>query len=710
MCKNIKKEIARVDTSGGQCRPPSTSRRRFLAGVGAGVVGAGVISDSARAAADGTAGERVTDDPFEDPEELEAFVDEVMRERIGDEVAGATISVVDSDKTVLEKEYGYADIDADRPVDAQETVFRVGSVAKLVTWTAVMQGIEDGRLDLDADVNSYLEDSTVEVSNDYDERVTLRHLGTHTAGFDYALNPGVTDDEGDITSLEEALVENQPERVRPPGEVVEYSNYGAMLAAHVIEEAYDTTFEEYVRSEIFDPLDMDHSTFAQPVPDDHPGELAEPHSGTDGEFAVEDDIYINWRPAGSLETTAADMAAFMGAHLGGGAFGGGRILDADTTKEMHAQHFERHPEVNNWRYGFHEQGQPDANVIAHSGGAIHFTSHLALSLDHEVGIFVAYNVRNERSMPGEVIDEIIDEFDLQPEADDPVPTTEQGSVERAEQVVGEYSPTIRPETGPEQVLGVVMAMSVEADGEEIVTNTVGEDERRWIETEPYVYRSVEDHDVLVFDVEDDTVQRAHQSNAPTTTFEPTPFIDRQIVSGGGLSASLLVFVLSAVGWTGRGAWRRSKRYRSDDGGHGNRDGVKEVDGGGEEFDDDDDGGVASADVEERVVEGSKERARSPEYLSRAAGAGLCAASLAFVGLLVAAFAAYEDLVFALDPLSLQMAFTSAYLVALFAIGTVVGTVLAWKNGYWSLGARLHQTLLAVAGVVFVALLGSLGLL
>ena len=86
------------------------------------------------------------------------------------------------------------------------------------------------------------------------------------------------------------------------------------------------------------------------------------------------------------------------------------------------------------------------------------------------------------------------------------------------------------------------------------------------------------------------------------------------------------------------------------------------------------------------------------------------ASLTFVGLFVAAFAAYEDLVFALDPLSLQLAFASAYLVALFAIGTVIGSVLAWKNRYWSLGARLHQTLLAVAGVVFVALLVSLGFL
>lgn len=698
-----------MNANEAQCRPPSTSRRGFLAGLGAGVVGAGAISDSAEAAADETAGERVADEPFGDPEELEAFVDDVMEKRIGDKVVGATISVVDGDEAVLEKGYGYADIDAGRPVDAQETVFRVGSVAKLVTWTAVMQGVEDGRLDLDADVNWYLEDSTVEVPNDYDKPVTLRHLATHTAGFDYALDPGMTDDAGDITSLEEALVENQPERVRPPGEVVEYSNYGAMLAGHVVEEAYDTTFEEYVRSEIFDPLGMNYSTFAQPVPDNHPGELAKPHSGTDGEFAVEDDIYINWRPAGSLETTAADMAAFMRAHLGGGAFDGGRILAPNTTEEMHAQHFERHPEVNNWRYGFHEQGHPDANVIAHSGGAIHFTSHLALSLDHDVGIFVAYNVRNERSMPGEVIDEIIDEFDLQPEADDPVPTTEQDSVERAEQVAGEYSPTIRPETGPGQVLGVMMAMTVEADGEEIITSMMGEGEQRWIETEPYVYRSVDGHDVLAFDVEDGDVQRAHQSNAPTTTFEPTPFIDRQIVSGGGLVAALLVFLLSTVGWTGLGAWRRIKRYRSDDGGRGSRDGVDEVDGG-EEAGDDDDDGVASGDVQERVVAGTKERARSPEYLSRAAGAGLCMASLALVGLLVAAFVAYEDLVFALDPLSLQLAFASAYLVALFAIGTVIGTVLAWKNGYWSLGARLHQTLLAVAGVVFVGLLVSLGLL
>lgn len=661
-------------------------------------------------AADETFNENDANEPFADPEELEAFVDDVMAERIGDEVVGVTISVVEGDEAVLEKGYGYADADAGRPVDAEETVFRVGSVAKLVTWTMVMQGVEDGRLDLDADVNEYLEDSTVEVPNDYDESVTLRHLGTHTAGFEYVLDPGMTDDAGDITSLEEALVENRPKQVRPPGEAVEYSNYGAMLAAHVVEEAYDTEFEEYVRSEVFDPLGMDHSTFAQPVPDNHPGELARPHSGADGEFAVEDDIYINWRPAGSLETTAPDMSAFMRAHLSDGAVDDGRILDAGTTGEMHDQHFERHPEVNNWRYGFFEQGHPDANIIGHSGGAIHFTSHLALDLDHDIGIFVAYNVRNERSMPIEVVDEIIDELELQPEADPPEPTAEPRAAERAETVADEYSPTIRPESGPGQVLGLMMPMTIEADGEEIITSMIGADERRWIETEPYVYRAVDGHDVLAFDIEDGEVQHVHQSDAPTTTFEPTPFIDRQFVSGGGLAAALLVFFFSTVGWTGRGAWRRINRYRSDDGEGGGGNGDNQDGDGGEEIGESDDGGTVSTDVQARVARGAKERARNPEYLSRAAGAGLCVASLTFVGLFVAAFAAYEDLVFALDPLSLQLAFASAYLVALFAIGTVIGSVLAWKNGYWSLGARLHQTLLAVAGVVFVALLISLGFL
>ena len=95
-------------------------------------------------------------------------------------VAGAVVVVVKDGRVLLQKGYGYADVEARAPVDPQRTLFRVGSVAKLVTDTAIMQLVEQGKLDLDADVNTYLD---FEVPAAFDKPVTLRNLMTHTGGF-----------------------------------------------------------------------------------------------------------------------------------------------------------------------------------------------------------------------------------------------------------------------------------------------------------------------------------------------------------------------------------------------------------------------------------------------------------------------------------------------------------------------------------------------
>ncbi|KTG11711.1 serine hydrolase domain-containing protein, partial [Haloferax profundi] len=433
--------------------PERATRRSFLAGLGSlGLVTIGTATSRTSAAP----GSRSTDSQrgegsFTDTDELEAFVDNVMAERIGTTTPGATVAIVSADAPILIKGYGAADVDADLPVRADETVFRVGSVGKLVTYTAVMQGIEQGVLDLDTDVSSYLGDSRVTVPDTYDDPVTLRHLGTHTAGFESALDPDIVTDPNSLDSLETVLANQQPSRIRPPGKLVGYSNYGAALAGHVVAEAHDTMFEDYVQAEIFDPLGMTHSAFAQPVPADQPGDLATPHIRDGESFLTADDVYINMRPAGSLSATATDMAAFMCAHLGDGAVDETRILDAETAEAMHSLHHVRHPVVTNWRYGFHEYGNPDANLIGHSGGTVNFTSYLLLAPDDDVGIFVAYN-SNPSELPKTVVDEIVAEYELQRTPTTPTPMSRPGGQERAETVSGEYSPSHLPQNGPLQVV------------------------------------------------------------------------------------------------------------------------------------------------------------------------------------------------------------------------------------------------------------------
>lgn len=537
------------------------TRRSFLVGLGSlGLVAVGTATGRTSAATDSQPGKG----PFTNSDELEAFVDDVMAERIGTTTPGATVAIVSGDEPILTKGYGAADVDADVPVRADDTVFRVGSVGKLVTYTAVMQGVERGVLDLDTDVNSYLGDSAVTVPATYDDPVTLRHLGTHTAGFESTLDPGIVADSDALDSLEVLLTDQQPPRIRPPGELVGYSNYGAALAGHVIAEAHDTTFEKYVQAEIFEPLGMMHSTFAQPVPSDQPGDLAAPHVRDGDSFLAADDVYINMRPAGSLSATATDMAAFMRAHLGDGAVDEARILGAETAEAMHSRHHVRHPAVTNWRYGFHEYGNPDANLIGHSGATVNFTSYLLLAPAHDVGIFVAYN-SNPSELPKTVVDEIVAEYELQQAPLTPTPTSRPGGQERAETVAGEYSLSSLPQSGPLQVVDRLAHLTVEsAANGRLRTRTLEGDPRQWVETDPYVYEEVGGHDVLAFEVTDGDVNVLNMNSEPTGVYQPVPFHERQLLTGGVLGTAVSGFGLSLAGWGGHTAWQQWKQHRADD--------------------------------------------------------------------------------------------------------------------------------------------------
>ncbi|QAU14432.1 class A beta-lactamase-related serine hydrolase [Halorubrum sp. BOL3-1] len=495
--------------------------------------------------------------------DLESVVEEVLASRLGDATPGATVAVVDGDEIALAKGYGRADVETGRRMHRWDTPTRIGSVLKLVTWTAVMQGVRDGVLELDADVNRYLEDSAVTVPDTYADPVTLRHLGTHTAGFSVVPNPGIVTNSNALTSLETALVDAQPERIRPPGEAVAYSNWGATLAGHIVAEAYDTTFEEYVASNVFEPLGMTHSTFSQPVPADHPGDLAAPHDSSGDEITRADPVYINWRPAGSMSATALDMAAFIQAHLG---YGADAILSRETMATMYSEQYGRHPAVNGWRYGFHEHGAPTGSYIGHSGGTVYYTAWLGLLPEHEIGVFVGFN---GLANPVDAADEILAECELLPDFTTPDPTTGQASRERAETVAGEYESTASLFEGNwRQVLGLLSRLSVEAaDDGGLITTTVSGDSTEWIEVEPYVYHERDGDDILAADVTDGRVTQLYLNSQPTATFLPVTTLDQQEVTLGTVGASVAGSALSLVGWMGAAGWRRLSRYRSDgDGG------------------------------------------------------------------------------------------------------------------------------------------------
>jgi CubicO group peptidase (beta-lactamase class C family) len=463
--------------------------------------------------------------------------------------------VVSEGEPVLTKGYGYADVSSQNPVQADQTAFRVGSVGKLITFSAVMQNVARGRLDLDEDINTYLEDSEVSIPETYDSPVTLDHLGTHTAGFEPKIDPELVSSPDDVQSLETVLRRNDRQRVRPPGDAVAYSNYGAALAGHIVAEATDTEFEQYVQSNVFEPLGMNQSTFSQPRPETTPGELATGHESGDDSFQAGDEVYINMRPAGSMSATVTDMASFMSVHLGGSEQERLLFDDGDTLEAMHDVHHVRHPAVNNWRYGFHEYGPQDVDLISHSGGTQYFTSRLVLAPKQDLGIFLTYNINGES--PSVAVDEILRKLGVIPDPSPEEETNEPGQQGRIETVTGEYKATFLPRSGPMRLADLLARISVESDSNgHLVTSVLGEGERKWKETAPFVFEEIGGHDVLAFEVSDDESVVMNMSSTPQGVHHPVNITEQQLVTGGLLGTSLSGMTLSLLGRGGKKAWNR----------------------------------------------------------------------------------------------------------------------------------------------------------
>ena len=199
-----------------------------------------------------------------DAGEVEAFMDMMFTRHMEEyHIAGAAVAVVKDGQLFFAKGYGYANVENKIPVDAATTIFRTGSVGKVLTWTAIMQLVEQGKLDLDADINTYLD---FQIPDTYPQPITLRHLMTHTSGIEDRWLGSVVTDSSELVSEREWLVDNFPGRVRPPGEAAGYSNYNAMLGGYIVARVSGEPYEEYVQKHIFEPLGMTHSIVQPQMP------------------------------------------------------------------------------------------------------------------------------------------------------------------------------------------------------------------------------------------------------------------------------------------------------------------------------------------------------------------------------------------------------------------------------------------------------------
>lgn len=310
-------------------------------------------------------------------EDLNAFLGGMVPYAIAQaNIAGASVAVVGNGQLIFADGYGFADMKSRRPVVADQTLFRAGSVSKLFTWTAVMQLVEQGKLDLDRNVDDYLD---FKVPEPYGKPITLRDVMTHSAGFEDTVTDLFVNKPSQMFPLRQYLLRHMPPLIEPPGRVVAYSNYGATLAGYIVQRVSGEPYDQYITRHILQPLGMDRSTFQQPLPANLRPFIARGYRQASDPTTVPFEL-VEAAPAGALTTDATDLAKFALAQLGGGSAGGTQILTAATLQEMHTPQGRPLPGMNGMDLGFYDENRNGLRIIGHAGdtGAFHADVHLLL--------------------------------------------------------------------------------------------------------------------------------------------------------------------------------------------------------------------------------------------------------------------------------------------------------------------------------------------
>lgn len=423
-----------------------------------------------------------------DPADLESWLDGFMPYALAQgDIAGAVVTVVADGEILLSRGFGFADIETRTPVDPETTLFRPGSVSKLVTWTAVMQLVDDGLINLDADINTYLDFEVTGV----ERPITMRHLLTHTPGWGEQVRALIMDDPERLQPLGEYVRDNIPAAVYPAGEMPAYSNYGTALAGYVVAQVSGQSFDDYVDEHIFAPLGMEYSSLRQPLPTHLEDLMSSGYMrASDGEGR--DFEIVTPAPAGSMSASGNDMGRFMIAHLNGGE----GLLSPETAEQMHTTADRKLPAVNAMLLGFYEQNRNGHRIIGHGGDTTLFHSNLHLYMDHGVGLYVSMNSSGQGGATGRIRQSLFEGFTdryFPAEAEENLPTLETAE-EHGRMLVGNYVISRRAHqnfVAATALLGQP-SVSMNADHEislSILTDASGTP-LRFREVEPFVWQQV----------------------------------------------------------------------------------------------------------------------------------------------------------------------------------------------------------------------------
>jgi CubicO group peptidase (beta-lactamase class C family) len=587
-----------------------------------------------------------------DPGAVRAFLDREVPEQLRLlQLPGASVAVVAGGRQVFAGGYGTADLGTGRPLD-DRTPVRVDSISKVFTATAVMQLVARGELDLHRDVNDHL--AAFRVPDTYPgQPVTLAHLLTHTAGYEERNtgNAGAAQQP-----LGEYLATHQPARVRPPGLLPSYSNYGLALAGHVVELRTGMPFERYVEENVFGPLGMGRSTFDQSASHPLRAEAARTYRPDGAGNSAVPPSYDFMAPAGSDVSSASDMARFMLAELRGDP----RLLDDGPLRSMQDQQFAVDPRLPGMGYAFQHGVLGGHRMFGHDGDGFGSHSVMALFPTLGVGVFAAVNGDGTDIGGSAGLHELVRRFadELLPPGPIGVSTYPEVDAAPAAELAGSFRYARISTSDPSRLLARVLAdVQVEAAPDGSLT-TVGPvlyelpGTVRWVPVGERLYRADGRADLLAFGP-----GGAHLASGDdaTVAWERVEWWQGTTLHLA-LALGAAVVLLTTLAWPVAALVRRR---RADAG---------------------------------------------PPPLARwlaGAMALLLMAFLAFAAWLANPLDRFLDALIG-DTAALAVLCALPTLAAVCALGVLVSAALAWRRRWWSTAARLHYTVVALAGMTFLA--------
>ncbi len=474
-------------------------------------------------------------------------------------IPGAVVVVVKDGQPLTMRGFGYSDLKTQKPVDPELTLFRPGSVSKLFTWTAVMQLVQAGKLDLDKDVNTYLD---FKIPPRDGKPITLRNLMTHTPGFSETAKYLIDFGDKHPEPLGKILARWTPERIYAPGTMPAYSNYGASVAGYIVERVSGEPFDAYIQRHIFAPAGMARSSFDQPLPAALRPLMSKGYKpGTSDPQPYE---VIGMAPAGALASSGADMGRFMIAHLNH------TLINPQTAQLMYAPANKPFSALPAMALGFYHEDRNGLNIVGHGGDTVFFHSDLHLFLDKNVGLYISMNSVGKDSAAHALREELLQQFAdrYYPAPAQNLPTLSTAKA-HGQALSGHY---VSSRAGGFNFLRLAAllsetSVSVDKDGYLVasaITDLSGSP-RKWREVKPWVWQEVNGADYL---------QANMDANGKVQMFSITPYapIIEFLPAPGSLNAgwifpvagaALLIMLIAALGWPIVALVRRRYKYQSD---------------------------------------------------------------------------------------------------------------------------------------------------